>query len=114
AKGSATAMVTVGATCAGASDAGAVPPPQFAHELCSVRWPLTGVPPNLLSEIENKNVVASADAAGMSLPAGSFAGTLAANGTNAKTQAASDTLVAKFDPQCLFQWMKDFGAVGAG
>ena len=114
AKGSATAMVTVGATCAGASDAGAVPPPQFAHELCSVRWPLTGVPPNLLSEIENKNVVASADAAGNILLAVTFAGTLTANGTNVTTQGTSDTLVAKFDPQCHFQWMKDFGAVGAG
>jgi hypothetical protein len=115
AKGSATAEVTVGATCASASDAGAVPPPpRFAHELCSVRWPLTSAPPNLLTEIENQNVVASTDAAGNILLAVTFNGTLTANGTKVTTQGTSDTLVAKFDPQCHFQWMKDFGAVGAG
>jgi hypothetical protein len=114
AKGSTTAKVTVGATCAGASDAGAVPPPQFAHELCSVRWPLTSAPPNLLAEIENQNVVASADAAGNILLAVTFNGTLTANGTKVTTQGTSDTLVAKFDSQCHFQWMKDLGAVGAG
>jgi len=106
--------VTVGGTCAGASDAGAEPPPQFAHELCSVRWPLTSAPPNLLTEIENQNVVASADAAGNILLAVTFNGTLTANGTKVTTQGTSDTLVAKFDSQCHLQWMKDLGAVGAG
>ena len=114
AKGSTTARVTVGATCASASDAGAEPPPQFAHELCSVRWPLVGAPPSLLTEIQNQNVVASADAAGDILLAATFNGTLTANGTTFTSQGTSDTLVAKFDSQCHLQWTKQIGAVGAG
>jgi hypothetical protein len=112
ARGTATSTVTVGPTCA--SDAGAGPPPQFARELCSVRWPLVQQSPSLLSDVPDQATVAGADAAGNTLFAVTFNGTLTASGTTFTSRGWSDTLVAKLDPQCHVLWTKQFGAVGAG